>query len=95
MTTGTCGGDGCLWKGRQDAVMGKVAGTDENTPPDDDAVTEGDNLANPSAELEYGFYDKATHRPAWVKTRSYTQHYADNGYASQHDFRPAAILGSI
>lgn len=58
------------------AIMGKVTGANRNNPPADNAVTEGDNLQNPSAEMQYGFYDEMTNQPAWVKSKTYTQHYS-------------------
>ena len=58
------------------AVMGKVAGADAAHPPAADALTEGDNLANPTSEVHYGFYDAASGSPAWTHTKQYTQHFA-------------------
>ncbi len=57
------------------AIMGKVAGTTPDSPPSDTAISEGDNLANPSAEMSYGFYDESSNTPAWVKSKTYTKHY--------------------
>ncbi len=61
------------------AVMGKVEGAGESTPPPQDAICEGDNLQNPSAQMSYGFYkaasDEGPLRPSWVKTRTYTKHF--------------------
>ncbi|MEM7360728.1 MAG: SpvB/TcaC N-terminal domain-containing protein [Pseudomonadota bacterium] len=61
------------------AVMGKVANATINNPPEVDAVTEGDNLQNPSAIIEYGFYQELTdgHKPAWARSVAYVNHFAD------------------
>lgn len=58
------------------AVMGKVAGSNQDNPPADNASSEGDNLNNPSAEMHYGFYDEANNQPAWIKSKTYTQHFS-------------------
>ncbi len=58
------------------AVMGKAEGASRHNPPANDAVTEGDNLDNPSTMLAYGFYEEASNSPAYVRTISWTEHYS-------------------
>ena len=68
------------------AVMGKVSGTDEQTPPDDETNTQGDNLANPSVMVEYEFYRQDVnpdgsirHTPSSAKTRTFVEHFSASG----------------
>lgn len=64
------------------AVMGKVDGADRHTPPSDDALSEGDNLNNPSSLMDYRFYQAPTETqpvsPARVSTRTFTQHFSQS-----------------
>ena len=68
------------------AVMGKVEGLNDGDSPAPDAVTQGDNLLYPSAELSYGFYDPATNQPAYAYSKRYVNHHADDASESRADF---------
>ncbi|WP_419661205.1 insecticidal toxin complex protein, TcdB family [Desulfosarcina variabilis str. Montpellier] len=78
------------------AVMGKVAGLTDGQAPAPDAACEGDNLAYPSTELNYGFYDPSTHQPGFAYTRTYVNHHAvDPGenradYLQQYEYADGA-----
>lgn len=61
------------------ALMGKVAGTDRNNPPANDALTQGDNLANPGTMFEYRFYDEASNQPAFVHTIKWVKYFSESG----------------
>ena len=74
------------------AIMGKVSGLNEGEAPADDAITEGDNLDYPSAELDYGYFDPVTNQPAYVYSKSYINHHAVDAseqrgeYLQQHEY---------
>ena len=68
------------------AIMGKVGGLKEGEAPAPDAITEGDNLAYPSAELSYGFFDPDTNQPAYAYTKSYVNHHSVDASEARADF---------
>ena len=71
------------------AIMGKVSGLNDGETPAPDAITEGDNLAYPSAELCYSFYDQLTNQPALVYTRSYVNHHSVDASEERADYLQA------
>ncbi len=66
------------------AIMGKVNGLAEGEPPAFDAVTEGDNLAYPTAEMSY--YDPTTDQPAYAYSKSYVKHHTVDPAEQRADF---------